>query len=349
MRRTKSGLPKFCSWHCDRDGGRRRVRVRRGGSLTYLSADLIPWSEAFMRAYASALEGAMSSSATSPSRIVPGSISELIENYYKLVFPTLAHTTQAMRRGILENFRRLHGDKRVAHLEREHLVAIINEKAKTPHAANNLRKIVRHLLEHAVELKMIAHNPARQTKRFKTSGGFHTWTDEEIATYRNYWPLGTQQRLAMELALELTTRRGDVVRVGPQHVRGDKIAVHHSKNNSRVLIPISPELRAAIEATPTKHLTFLATRAGAPRSAKALGGDFRLWCNAAGLPPHCSLHGLRKGGARRLAEAGASAKEIMSYTGHKTLSEVQRYVDDADKVTLAEQASAKLSKRTKGR
>ena len=38
-----------------------------------------------MRAYAAALEGAMSSLATSPSRIVPGSISELIENYYACI------------------------------------------------------------------------------------------------------------------------------------------------------------------------------------------------------------------------------------------------------------------------
>jgi hypothetical protein len=52
-----------------------------------------------------------------------------------------------------------------------------------------------------------------------------------------------------------------------------------------------------------------------------------------------------KGGARRLAEAGASAKEIMSITGHKTLAEVQRYVDAADKAKLAEQAIAKLTGR----
>jgi integrase len=348
MRRTKSGLPRFCSWHSDRDGGRRRVRVRKGGALTYLSADLTPWSEAFMRAYAAALEGAMSSLGTSPSRIVPGSISELIENYYRLIFPTLAEATRTSRRGILENFRRQHGDKRVAHLQREHIIAIVNDKAKTPHAANNLRKMLRHLLEHAVDLKMIAVNPALRIKKpFKiASDGFHTWTDLEIEQYRNHWPLGTQQRLAMELALELTTRRSDVVRVGPQHIRGDKITVHHTKNNSTVFIPLSDELRAAIEAMgPIRHLTFLATRAGAPRSAKALGGDFRSWCDAAGLPKHCSLHGLRKGGARRLADAGAGAPEIMSHTGHKTLSQVQRYIDDYDRVKLAEQASAKLRKR----
>ena len=54
---------------------------------------------------------------------------------------------------------------------------------------------------------------------------------------------------------------------------------------------------------------------------------------------------MRKGGARRLAEAGATAHEIMSITGHKTLSEAQRYTAAADRVLLAEQAMAKLSER----
>ena len=122
--------------------------------------------------------------------------------------------------------------------------------------------------------------------------------------------------------------------------------LRHTKNNSEAFIPITPELRAAIEAMgPIKQLTFLHTRAGAPRSAKALGGDFRRWCDLAGLPKRCTIHGLRKGGARRLAEAGASAKQIMSITGHKTLAEVQRYVDAADKKLLAKQAMAKLKRR----
>ena len=41
------------------------------------------------------------------------------------------------------------------------------------------------------------------------SKGHHTWTDDEIAQYRAYWPLGTQQRLVMEFALETTSRRGE--------------------------------------------------------------------------------------------------------------------------------------------
>jgi integrase len=128
---------------------------------------------------------------------------------------------------------------------------------------------------------------------------------------------------------------------------GGKLDLRYSKNDSANLIPITAELRAAIDACPTKHLTFLHTKHGASRSAKALGGDFRQWCDAACLPARCTLHGLRKGGARRLAEAGASTKEIMAITGHKTLAEVQRYVDAADKVNLAESAIAKLRKRAR--
>jgi hypothetical protein len=55
------------------------------------------------------------------------------------------------------------------------------------------------------------------------SKGHHTWTDSEIAQYRNYWPLGTQQRLVMEFALETASRRGEVVRFGPQHVKNGRI------------------------------------------------------------------------------------------------------------------------------
>jgi integrase len=39
---------------------------------------------------------------------------------------------------------------------------------------------------------------------------------------------------------------------------------------------------------------------------------------------------LRKAAGRRLAEAGATAHEIMAILGHRSLREVQRYTSDAD-------------------
>ena len=77
--------------------------------------------------------------------------------------------------------------------------------------------------------------------------GHHTWTDEEIAQYRAYWRLGTQQRLVMEFALETASRRGEVVRLGPQHVKNGRIRIERTHGSDDVDIPISPELQAACE------------------------------------------------------------------------------------------------------
>ena len=48
VKRTKSGLPRYCSYNTDRHG-KQRVRFRKDGFSTYLTAT--PWSEDFMRQY----------------------------------------------------------------------------------------------------------------------------------------------------------------------------------------------------------------------------------------------------------------------------------------------------------
>jgi integrase len=58
----------------------------------------------------------------------------------------------------------------------------------------------------------------------------------------------------------------------------------------------------------------------------------------AGLPDRCKPHGLRKAILRRLAERGATAKQIAAVSGHKTLGEVERYTRAADQVTLSKAA-----------
>jgi integrase len=70
----------------------------------------------------------------------------------------------------------------------------------------------------------------------------------------------------------------------------------------------------------------------------------KLAVKAAGLPPKCLPHGLRKAQMRRLAEVGARAKEIASVSGHKTLREVERYTAAADQKHLSRGAIAKLKR-----
>jgi hypothetical protein len=110
MRRTKSGLPKYCGWNIDREDGKRRVRFRKGAFSVYIEGT--PWGEPFMRAYAAALDGLKAQPANiGMERTKAGTINALIVSYYKLIFPTLKSSTQKMRRNILERFRRDFGDK----------------------------------------------------------------------------------------------------------------------------------------------------------------------------------------------------------------------------------------------
>ena len=69
---------------------------------------------------------------------------------------------------------------------------------------------------------------------------------------------------------------------------------------------------------PKSHLTYIVTAYGKPRSKYGLGNDFAKWATEAGLPAKCRMHGLKKSGMRRLAEAGGTAHELMAVSGHKT-------------------------------
>jgi integrase len=106
-------------------------------------------------------------------------------------------------------------------------------------------------------------------------------------------------------------------------------------------IPVIAELQRIIEATtPLGKATYLVTAFGKPFSVNGFGNRFRKWCDEAGLP-HCSAHGLRKAGASRLAELGASDREIMAITGHQTAREVDRYTRGARQRELAATAMRK--------
>jgi integrase/recombinase XerD len=156
-----------------------------------------------------------------------------------------------------------------------------------------------------------------------------------------------KRRGADHRASGTASRRGEVVRFGPQHVRNGRIRIERTHGSEDVDMPMSPELQAACDAMPKVHLTYIITVHGKPRSKYGLGNDFAKWVTEAGLPACCRLHGLKKGGMRRLAEAGGTTHELMAFSGHKTLTEVQRYTTDADRKRLADAAMAKLRDQSK--
>jgi hypothetical protein len=54
----------------------------------------------------------------------------------------------------------------------------------------------------------------------------------------------------MEFALEAVSRRAEVLRLGPQHVKNGRIRIDRVHGSKAVDIPVTPELQAAM---PKEH------------------------------------------------------------------------------------------------
>src|SRR4029079_3085107 len=133
------------------------------------------------------------------------------------------------------------------------------------------------------------------------------------------------------------SRGTDVSRWGRNNLRDALLHVRQSKTGKPLAIPLHPELRAALDATRSEHLTFLVRREGKPFHADAFSHWFKSKRKRAGRPVRATVHGLRKAACRRLAEAGCSASVIASISGHVTLREVSRYTAAAEQARLAQQ------------
>ena len=249
MRRTKSGLPRFCGWNLDRINGKRRVRFRKGAISRYLTGT--PWGEEFMRQYAAALDDSRGEN-IGAARSIPGSFDALCVAYYRSPeFLALKPITQGDRKRIVERLRADYGKLPVARIERRHIKALMARLADTPQAANNLLKVLRILLNTAVDFEMIAANPAVGIKRYKQIGdGFPTW---RVAQFRAAHAIGTKPRLALELLLGSGQRRSDVVRFGWQHVDGEDLVLRQSKTGTPLRIPIAPELARSARLDPMRQ------------------------------------------------------------------------------------------------
>jgi integrase len=103
-------------------------------------------------------------------------------------------------------------------------------------------------------------------------------------------------------------------------------------------------LAQVIAATKTGDLHFLVTEYGKPFSTTGLGQKIRTWCDEAGVPG--TAHGLRKAGATRAAENGATEYQLMAIFGWLDPEMAATYVKAANRKRLADAGMPLLSKQS---
>ncbi len=358
MRRPPKYVQRFIDRH-----GRPRFYFRRPGFERVVLPGL-PWSTQFMSAYDKIM-------AVKPvlhigsDRVKPRSIQALAIAYYdSAAFDALKPITQGVYRNIIEHFCREtdkdgqpYGDKSAITIKAKNVENLMKARADKPDSANGLRKVLREMMKVAVKLEWRDNDPTLGVKKIKPKkmGGFHRWTDVEIAKFADRHAVGTKARLAMALGLYTGQARQDAVLMGEQHITREydpeqdcEVEILNwvrkkteDKTGLELAIPVHPELRHIIDATPSHHLTFIVNELGAPFTAAGFGNWFRDRCNEAGLV-HCSFHGLRKAAATRLIDAGCDVVEAAAITGHASLKELQRYIETRDRKKAARRAMHKL-------
>jgi integrase len=301
-------------------------------------------TKAFEREYATCLERDPKPAGT--GRTIPGSVSDTIIRYYQdNAFKDLRGSTQAVYRGVLENFRADFGHDPMRAFDAQRVAKLMNVMRHKPHAAARLRKLLRSLFSIARREQLVPYDfdPIKDTSPPKApAGGYHRWTEDEMEQYENCHPLGTKQRLTFALLLWGAQRSVDVRFMTRETIEGGRIKLLQSKTSNDVDVMVMPELQEALDAGPLGEETLLEANTGEPYTPKGFYNMFKRACIKAGLP-HCSAHGLRKSAARRCYLAGCSDEEGMQITGHKTLAEYRRYAGIGQaKPEMADAAAAKV-------
>jgi hypothetical protein len=196
---------------------------------------------------------------------------------------------------VLEAFREDYGNDKVSDFRPKDIDKILADKLEKrkvgkrttggTHAALRLREQLLLLFKFAVKQEWISSNPVEQADDVEHKGeGFYPWTEADIATFREAYPLGTKPRLAMELILWTGARRGDAHKAAPP--KDGRIAFKAGKTGKEQDVPVAPMLQAAIAAMPSVGLkTLLVTAYGKPFTAA--GSETGSGRSAA--PPDCRV------------------------------------------------------------
>jgi integrase len=251
----------------------------------------------------------------------------------------LAEETRIGRDRILRKIKDDSGLRPFNSFKQADFEASMEKRKDKPNEGNNFLRTVKGLFKWAAEKNHLEEDPTVNIKKFKIADteGFHTWTEEEVLQFQNYWPIGTRERLAMGVIISTGLRRGDACVLGRQHIRNNTIKIKTHKTGAIVELPLVKSLSALIEATPTGNLTLVSRVDGLPYTKESFGSFFGDACKAAGVPGRA--HGLRKIAAIRLAYNGASTPQLNAVFGWSDKGAMAlKYIEAANKARFARQA-----------
>lgn len=332
-------LPLYVNRHKTRHG-KTLYYFRRGkGPRTPLPD---PTNAGFHESYLTALAA---SGPTERRVIGAGSLEWLIAQYRgSTAYTGFSNATRRQRDNIFKHVIENAGKHPYKSITRRHIVKGREDRATTPAQSRNFLDAMRGLFRWALEAGHVSTDPTAGVANPKrvAGPGFKIWSEADVEAYRGRWPLGTRERVWLEVLIGTGARRGDAVTIGRQHLRNGLIGIETQKEGVWAYVPVLPEMAEAIEAGPTGDLTFITGKTGRNLTKETFGNMFRAACAAAGVER--SAHGIRKYTTTAYAEAGLSDAELESIFGWvRGSSMAAHYSRNAERQRMAQGAAGKIA------
>ena len=331
--------PHLPNLHRERKRGRLVWYVRKGKGARYrLRAEY--GSEAFKDEY----EAAMAGRKAQRGQSVAGSLQWLWDAYRKSdAWKALSPATRRQRENIMLHVIKGAGAEPFGAIQKGHIVAGLDRRADTPSAARNFLDAMRGLFQWAKARGHVRSDPTADVKppKRRRTAGFAPWTREDIAAYQARWPLGTAQRVWLDVLLYTGLRRGDAARIGPGHVKDGLLTISTEKTGTPIILPVLEILQATLDAGPIGATTWIVGERGGLLVKESFGNMFSEAARAAGVEK--SAHGVRKIAATIAAENGATEAELDAIFGWTGGRMAAHYTKQANRAKLAKQAVGKLN------
>jgi integrase len=261
----------------------------------------------------------------------------------------LSAATRRQRENIFRGVIATAGDDPFARIVQATVIAGRERRAETPHQARHFLDAMRGLFHWAVKAGIVKTDPTVGVDNppRRKGDGFIPWTEEHAEAFERRWPIGTRQRVWLDVLLYTGLRRGDAVRFGRQHVRDGIATIKTEKSGFtvEVSLPILSVLAKTLKAGPCGDLTFIAGERGQPLTKESFGNEFKEACRKAGVPG--SAHGVRKIAATRAAMNGATTEQLKALFGWTSDAMASHYVKSANRARMAHDAAHLLVKNDK--
>lgn len=214
-------------------------------------------------------------------------------------------------------------------VEAHHIAAILDHLRSTPNMANRLLTFLRLAFANGLTWGLCRANPCYGVKRHTERRRDRLLTDAEWVAIKTAAP--AQLQAIMDVSYLTGQRIGDVLAIRLADIRAEGIYVQQEKTSKRLVVEMTPDLKAAIERAKSLHsnvrgLTLFHGRGGKPLSYYGVRSAFQRACKASGVDD-ATLHDIRAKAASDAKKQGLNPQALL---GHSTAQQTLRYLRDKD-------------------